>query len=221
MLAESRVTIVDDDADHRRSMRNLIESVNLPCRTFPGGTEFLEADYDLPGCIVLDIRLPGVSGLRVQQVLHDRACMTPVIVMTGHADVTVAVEAMKQGAFDFLEKPATPSRVIDQIHAAIEHNRQVRLRSGRCREVFERLASLSGRERQVVRLITEGLANKQIAIELGVSQRTVETHRANVMEKMGVTNLAQLVRTIDHFECCPKAQLKMCPLQGHPGLCAG
>ncbi|HUI61168.1 MAG TPA: response regulator transcription factor [Steroidobacteraceae bacterium] len=189
------VFIVDDDEAVRNSLRLLVRSVGLAATTFGSAQEFLGAYNPAdPGCLVLDVRMPGLSGIELQQQLNLRGAVIPVIFITGHGDIPMAVEAMRQGAFDFLQKPFRDQELIDRIQRALEKDRSNRaalLERGRIRE---RRDSLTPREREILELVTSGKPNKIMAADLGLSQRTVEIHRARVMEKMGATSLAQLVR---------------------------
>ena len=162
---------------------------------FSRPTEFL-ANFkpDDPGCLVLDIRMPEMSGLEVQQQLNRMGCMLPIIFITGHGDVPMAVQAMKAGAFEFIQKPFRDQDLLDKINDALRHDAENRKNVARRAEVLRRLESLTPRERQVMDLVVEGGANKVIAIDLGLSERTVEIHRAKVMEKMGARSVAHLVK---------------------------
>ncbi len=191
------VFIVDDDEAVRNSLRLLVRSVGLPAVTANSAQDFL-ATYDPadPGCLILDVRMPGLSGIELQQQLNLRGAVIPVIFITGHGDIPMAVEAMRQGAFDFLQKPFRDQELIDRIQRALEKdrtNRAALLEQGR---IKARRDSLTPREREVLELVTSGKPNKVMAADLGLSQRTVEIHRARVMEKMGATSLAQLVRMV-------------------------
>src|ERR1700758_626257 len=191
------VFVVDDDEAVRSSLRLLLKSVGLAATALPTAQEFL-AKYDpqQPGCLVLDVRMPGMSGLELQEQLNVRGAMIPVIFITGHGDIPMAVEAMQQGAFDFLQKPFRDQDLIDRIQRALEKDRASRAALNERSLIRERLESLTPREREVLTLVTSGKPNKIMAADLGVSQRTVEIHRARVMEKMGASSLAQLVRMI-------------------------
>jgi FixJ family two-component response regulator len=149
---------------------------------------------DEPGCLVLDIRMPGMSGLELQEQLNRTGCMLPIIFITGHGDVPMAVQAMKAGAFEFIQKPFRDQDLLDQINHALQHDAENRQGVARRAEVLRRLESLTPRERQVMDLVVDGGANKVIAIDLGLSERTVEIHRAKVMEKMGARSVAHLVK---------------------------
>lgn len=189
------IYIVDDDEGVRNSVRFLLKSVGLASHTLASANEFLDTyKPEHPGCLVLDVRMPGMSGLELQQRLNLRGAIIPVIFITGHGDIPMAVEAMQHGAFDFLQKPFRDQDLIDRIQRALErdaHNRAALAEHERIRASFD---SLTPREREVLALMIRGKPNKVMATELGVSQRTVEIHRARVMEKTGAASLAQLVR---------------------------
>jgi two-component system response regulator FixJ len=191
------VYIVDDDEAVRGSLRLLLKSVGLTPNALGSAREFL-AKYDplQPGCLVLDVRMPEMSGLELQEQLNLQGAVIPVIFITGHGDVPMAVEAMQAGAFDFLQKPFRDQDLIDRIQRAMEKDRSNRTALTERNTIRERLESLTPREREVLTMVTSGKANKVMASDLGVSQRTVEIHRARVMEKMGATSLAQLVRMV-------------------------
>jgi two-component system, LuxR family, response regulator FixJ len=195
------VFVVDDDEGVRHSLRFLLKSVGLAARTLASASEFLESyQPSQPGCLVLDVRMPGMSGLELQQQLNVRGAMIPVLFITGHGDIPMAVEAMQQGAFDFLQKPFRDQDLIDRIQRALEHDSRNRAAVEQHAKIRERIESLTAREREVLTLMTRGKANKVMAAELGVSQRTVEIHRARVMEKTGAASLAQLVRMVMDVE---------------------
>lgn len=189
------VYIVDDDEAVRNSLRLLVKSVGLPACVVPSAQDFL-ATYEPthPGCLVLDVRMPGMSGMELQQQLNLRGAVIPVIFITGHGDIPMAVEAMQQGAFDFLQKPFRDQDLVDRIQRALDKDRTSRDELAERKRIQERLATLTAREREVLDLMVRGKPNKVMAADLGLSQRTVEIHRARVMEKMGATSLAQLVR---------------------------
>ncbi|MFZ5780017.1 MAG: response regulator transcription factor [Pseudomonadota bacterium] len=189
------VFVVDDDEELRTALANLFRSVSLEVRVFGSAAEFLQAvPADAPGCLVLDIRLPGVSGLDFQSQLARANAEIPVIFMTGHGDVPMSVRAMKAGAIDFLVKPFRDQDMLDAVAAAIESDRQRRARSQANNDVRGRFATLSPREREVMTLVTRGLMNKQVAGELGLSEITVKLYRGQAMRKMGAGSLADLVR---------------------------
>jgi two-component system response regulator FixJ len=189
------VMVVDDDSGVRNAMRSLLKSVGLESMLFASAQEFLAAYQPAqPGCLVLDIRMPGMSGLELQQQLNLRGAVVPVIFMTGHGDIPMAVEAMQHGAFDFLQKPFRDQDLLDRIQRAILKDGELRKSLGEHTRIREHLDTLTPREREVLDLMTQGKQNKTIAQDLGVSPRTVEIHRARVMEKMGAQSVAELVR---------------------------
>jgi RNA polymerase sigma factor (sigma-70 family) len=191
------VFIVDDDEPVRDSLRMLMRSVGLNAETFAGAAEFLQAyDGDRPGCLVLDIRMPGMSGMELQEKLNDLHAIIPVIFITGHGDVPMAVKAIQHGAADFIQKPFRDQDLLDRINKAIEQDTSNRAQLLETRDIEERLANLTPREREVLDLIVDGRPNKVIAADLDVSQRTVEIHRARVMDKMRASSLAHLVRMV-------------------------
>jgi FixJ family two-component response regulator len=188
---------VDDDEAVRSSTKLLLKSVGLPAVTYASAQEFLD-NYDplQPGCVVLDVRMPLMSGLELQQLLNIRGAIIPVIFITGHGDIPMAVEAMQHGAFDFLQKPFRDQDLLDRVQKALEKDRVNRVQLREKTRIQERRESLTPREREILELMTRGKPNKVMAADLGVSQRTVEIHRARVMEKMGASSLAQLVRMV-------------------------
>lgn len=191
------VFVIDDDEAVRTSLRLLLKSVGLPVETFASAQEFLDQyDEDRAGCLVLDIRMPGISGLELQQHLNDRNSIMPIVFITGHGDVPMAVEAMQAGAVDFIQKPFRDQDLIDRINRALEKDSAMRGELRERDEIRRRMSQLTPREREVLDLVTQGKANKVIAGDLNVSQRTVEIHRARVMEKMGAGSLAHLVRMV-------------------------
>jgi two-component system, LuxR family, response regulator FixJ len=195
------VFIVDDDEAVRNSLRLLVKSVGLTATALASAQEFL-ASYDplQPGCLVLDVRMPGMSGLELQQRLNLLGAVIPVIFITGHGDIPMAVEGMQQGAFDFLQKPFRDQDLIDRIQRALEKDRANRVELGERSRIREQHQTLTPREREVLALVTSGKANKVMAADLGLSQRTIEIHRARVMEKMGASSLAHLVRMVLDLE---------------------
>jgi FixJ family two-component response regulator len=191
------VFVVDDDDAVRTALRLLIKSVGLAVETFASAQEFLDAfDGDRPGCLVLDVRMPGMSGLELQQRLNEMNSITPVVFITGHGDVPMAVEAMQHGAVDFIQKPFRDQDLIDRINQALEKDHANRSGLKERDAIIARIETLTPREREVLHLVTSGKANKVIAGDLDVSQRTVEIHRARVMEKMNASSLAHLVRMV-------------------------
>jgi len=189
------VFIVDDDAAIRFAMQALMDSVNLNHEIFASADEFLEKiTGQRPGCLVLDIRMPGLGGLELQDELIRRGNTLPIIFITGHGDVPMAVEAMQKGAVDFIQKPFRDQELLDRIRQALATDEERREEQQQHVEVANRLERLTNREREVFDLVVTGKPNKVIAYELGVSQRTVEIHRARVMEKMQARSLADLVK---------------------------
>ena len=195
------VFVVDDDDGVRNSLRLLLKSAGLAPCVLGSASEFLDSyDPGRPGCLVLDVRMPGMSGLELQQQLNLRGAVIPVIFITGHGDIPMAVEAMQHGAFDFLQKPFSDSDLLDRIQRALERDARNRAALDEHARNRERLESLTPREREVLMLMARGKSNKIMAAELGVSQRTIEIHRARVMEKSGAASLAQLVRMVMDLE---------------------
>ena len=191
------VFVVDDDEAVRTSLKLLLRSVDLPVETCTSAQEFLDRfDADRPGCLVLDIRMPGMSGLELQERLNAMHAMIPVVFITGHGDVPMAVEAMQHGAVDFIQKPFRDQDLLDRINQALEKDRENRAGLRERDNIRAHIADLTPREKEVLDLVTAGKANKVIAGDLDVSQRTVEIHRARVMEKMGASSLAHLVRMV-------------------------
>jgi two-component system response regulator FixJ len=195
------VFIVDDDSGVRSSIRVLMKSVGLPAMPYASAKEFLEAYHPhQAGCLVLDIRMPGMSGLELQDMLNERGAVIPVIFITGHGDIPMAVEAMRHGAFDFLQKPFRDQDLIDRIQKALARDQETRESLREHGKTRARIGSLTPREREVLDLLTSGKANKMMAQDLGLSQRTVEIHRAHAMEKMGARSVAELVRMVMDLE---------------------
>jgi len=191
------VFVVDDDESVRGSLRFLLRSTGLESHAFASGLEFLAAyDPAQPGCLLLDVRMPGMSGLELQQELNLRGAVIPVIFITGHGDIPMAVEAMRHGAHDFLQKPFRDQDLIERVQRAIAKDTKARAALEEHKAIRARLDALTPRERQVLVLMVRGEPNKIMAHELGVSQRTVEIHRARVMEKSGASSLAELVRMV-------------------------
>jgi two-component system response regulator FixJ len=191
------VHIIDDDEAVRDSLAFLLRAAEFNVVTYPSATHFLESlTRDIDGCVITDVRMPDMSGLELLRRLRGLSCMIPVVVMTGHGDIQLAVEAMKAGAIDFLEKPFDDERVLVAMRSALDARRAQSERTGRRKEVEERLDSLSQRERQVLDGLVAGSPNKTIAHDLGISPRTVEVYRANVMTKMQAGSLSELVRMV-------------------------
>lgn len=197
--AKPTVFIIDDDDAVRGSLKLLLKSVGLPAVAFASAQQFLPTYVlDQPGCLVVDVRMPGMSGLELQQHLNLLGATIPVIFITGHGDISMAVEAMQHGAFDFVPKPFRDHDLLDRVQRALEKDASNRREFGQSERLRQRLELLTPREREVLELVTSGKPNKVMAADLGVSQRTVEIHRAHVMEKMQADSLAQLVRmTLD------------------------
>jgi FixJ family two-component response regulator len=196
-MTEQCVYIVDDDEAMRDSLQWLIESQGLAVRTFAAAEDFLAACGDaMAGCIVLDVRMPGMSGLELYEKMNLRRCTLPVIFITGHGDVPMAVSALKKGAVDFIEKPFNDKELLRVIGQCLERERATRQQRQREGEGGGRLAGLTEREREVTDLILAGKLNKQIADVLNISIKTVEVHRARIMDKMGVRSVAELVQAV-------------------------
>ncbi|MGD9765591.1 MAG: response regulator transcription factor [Candidatus Binatia bacterium] len=189
------VHVVDDDPAMRSSLRWLIESVGLPVATYGSAEQFLD-EYPPggPGCLVLDIRMPGMSGLDLQHDLVHRGLGLPVLIITGYAEVPVALRAMKAGAFDFIEKPFSEQTLLDRIRAALAHDDVTRRQRAMRDQVIARLRLLTQRERDVLHRVVAGKSNKVIAAELALSMKTVEVHRARLMDKLKAQSLADLIR---------------------------
>ncbi len=199
------VHVVDDEAPIRESLSMLLRSVGLASRTHASATEFLAAWSPAPHqCLIADVRMPGMSGLELQDALRARNAVLPTIIITGHGDVAMAVRAMKAGASDFIEKPFNDQVLLDAVHRALERSLETPAAAGLGRaEAERRFATLTPREREVMLLIAEGKPNKVAATRLGLSTRTVEVHRAKVMEKMQTRSLAELVRLAILCELLP------------------
>ena len=187
------VFVVDDEAPVRRALSRMLRANRFAVATFASSKEFLgQYDPDASGCLVLDIMMPG-NGLELQRVLQKKGCTLPIIFLTGYGDVSKSVQALKGGAIDFLTKPVNDQSLLRAVRAAIEKNRVTRQEQTQVSEICSRLAALTPRERQVLEHIVSGELNKQIAVHLGITQRTVKAHRARLMEKMKVDSVAKLV----------------------------
>jgi two-component system response regulator TtrR len=188
------VFVVDDDESIRTLWRWLMESNGLAVQVFASASEFIEAYRDdTPGCLVLDLRLPGMTGLELQEHLTQKGILIPIVFVSGHGDVTTAVSALKAGAMDFIQKPFSYRDVVSVVKKALEKDGDIRARRSLRTQVADRLALLTERERQVLRCVIDGKPNKIIAAELEISMKTVEFHRSKVMEKMGAASVAELV----------------------------
>jgi two-component system, LuxR family, response regulator FixJ len=206
------IFVVDDDDAVRTALRLLIKSLGLPVETFASAQEFLDGfDADRPGCLVTDIRMPGMSGLELQAKLNEIHSITPLVFISGHGDIPMAVEAMQHGAMDFIQKPFRDQDLIDRIHQALELDHANRAALKGRDAIIERIRTLTPREHEVLALVAAGKANKVIAGDLDVSQRTVEIHRARVMEKMNASSLAHLVRMVIEAERGPHDESRRPP----------
>lgn len=206
-MSEDRPTVfvIDDDDSIRRSLDSLLRSVGLEVRLYASAAEFMRAVRpDAPSCLVLDVRLPGMSGLTFQQELAKAGIAVPVIFITGHGDVPMTVRAMKAGAADFLTKPFDEQALLDAVESAIAQDRAQRDDATRQAELAQRYRALTEREREVLKHVVAGQANKQIAAELGLSLVTVKVHRGQVMRKMAAKSVAELVRMADALGLPPK-----------------
>ena len=199
--SDAAVFIIDDDPLIRDSLGQLVKSVGLTADTFPSAKAFLEAEQpDKPSCLVLDIRLPELSGLDLQDELIKRGISIPIIFITGHGTVPMSVRAMKSGALDFIEKPFEDQELLDAINHAIKQSRQTRLEQAERDEIEQRIDSLTSREHEILTLVITGMLNKQIAYDLDMSENTVKTHRARIMRKMSVKSLAALVQATEKID---------------------
>jgi FixJ family two-component response regulator len=190
------VFVVDDDASVRKALTRLLKSAGHSVEGFASAREFLDSDWRnrRVACLVLDVRMPGLNGLDLQHELQSENAILPIIFVTGHGSIPMGVNAMKEGAVDFLPKPVRDSELLDAIERAFERARRASAERDDLAEIQERLATLTPREREVMALIVRGLLNKQVAFELGIVEKTIKVHRARVMEKMQAQSLADLVR---------------------------
>ena len=201
MSDQERVYIVDDDEAVRDSIGMLLETVDIPYVTYPDAQSFLaQVDPSQVNCLVLDIRMPGMSGLELQEKLAAMEVDVPIVFITGHGDIPMAVEAMRRGAVDFLRKPFRDQELLDRIQEALSRDAQNRGQAADVESLKARVAELTPREQEVFKRVASGQANKVIAIELGISERTVEIHRSNVMQKTSSRSLADVVRLLIKLE---------------------
>ncbi len=207
MDKQETVFIVDDDEGIREGLGMLLETVGQPYELYSSAIEFLEAcDPSRGGCLVLDIRMPRMSGLELQEKLNEQECLLPIIFITGHGDIPMAVDAMRRGALDFIRKPFREQDLLDRINEALEFDAGKRKKGVDRQQLLGKIASLSEREREVFHRVANGEMNKVIAQDLGISARTVEVHRSQVMKKLGARTLAQLVRIKIEAELVPRSE---------------
>ena len=197
---ESIVFVIDDEALIRDGIQSLIKSIGIRVEAFSSADDFMLARRpDVPSCLVLDVRMPGTSGLDLQRKLGDAGIKIPIIFITGHGDIPMSVRAMKEGAVEFLTKPVRGQDLLDAVQKAVARDRELRKDRSELNEIRTRFDSLTPREKEVLNLVVAGLLNKQIAGELGTSELTIKTHRLHVMEKMGAESLAHLVRMTERL----------------------
>lgn len=198
---EATVFVVDDDASVRTALKRLIKSLGFKVKTFDSAQAFLKnGPHDGPACLVLDVRMPGMSGIELQEQLTNTGLGMPIIFITGHGSIPMSVNAMKAGAVDFIEKPFEDQKLIDAINMAIKKNKKFRTEQAEIKDLQRRVDSLTPREHEVFILVVSGMLNKQIAFDLGMSEKTVKVHRARVMDKMKAKSLADLVRMAERVK---------------------
>lgn len=197
MITGAKVYVVDDDADMRRSLRWLIESIGVAVEDFESAESFLAQDpLARQGCLVLDVRMPGMGGIQLLEHLKSLGSTLPVIMFTGHGEIPMAVQTLKYGAFDFLEKPASHQVILDRIQSALALDHRIRLKMAEKTEMEQRVRRLTQRENEILNRLIEGLSAREIALSLAISERTVEKHRERLIDKLGAKNQVDLVRRI-------------------------
>lgn len=197
MITGAKVYVVDDDADMRRSLRWLIESIGVAVEDFESAESFLAQDpLARQGCLVLDVRMPGMGGIQLLEHLKSLGSTLPVIMFTGHGEIPMAVQTLKYGAFDFLEKPASHQVILDRIQSALALDQRIRLKMAEKTEMEQRVRRLTQRENEILNRLIEGLSAREIALSLAISERTVEKHRERLIDKLGAKNQVDLVRRI-------------------------
>ena len=211
----AEVFIVDDDPLFRSALKRLLTTSGFPARVFCSAREFLDLGAPMPavGCLLLDVKMPGLSGMELQAELKQRGLRLPIVFITGHGTVPMGVRAMKEGAVDFLQKPFDAQTLIATIRKAVARSRQEVAEQNECLDLEQRFNSLSRRERDVFRLVVKGLLNKQIAYELGIVEQTVKVHRARLMDKMQADSFAELVRMAEMLRLPPCSSSVLSPLE--------
>lgn len=196
-MAEETVFVVDDDLDMRTSLKWLLESIGLKVDLFESAEAFLAANrLEHPGCLILDVRMPGIGGLRLLEQLRNQGYRTPTIILTGHGEISMAVQSMKSGAFDFLEKPASPQVILDRVQDALRLDSETREKTKESRALDEQISQLTRREREILDLLVSGESTRGIAERLFISERTVEKHRENLLSKMEAHSMIELIRRV-------------------------